>query len=281
MKRKCNKEMRQKICVAGVWMLMAVSAFASGGGNTVVQILEGTFKAENDQSAQRTIAVTKVEYRPVSAVYVVRGNVRYENVEGAAYLEMWSVMPDGSRYFSRTLGEFGAMRKIQGMSAWRKFELPFNLMDAKPESVTLEINVVMPGKGSIELKGLTVGDPRQTVRGMRGVEWWSNSKMELVGSFLGSALGLFGALIGCLGGILAPQGKGRRFVMSLLVFSVVTGIVLLIAGLTALCLGQPYHVWYPLVMSGGICVVVVMFIFPALRRSYAQAERRRIEALDA
>jgi hypothetical protein len=67
-------------------------------------------------------------------------------------------MPDGSRYFSRTLADSGTMQKIQGSSDWRTFELPFYLMELKPESVTLDISVVMPGKGTIELKDITIGD---------------------------------------------------------------------------------------------------------------------------
>ena len=37
--------------------------------------------------------------------YAIHGRVAYEGVEGEGYLEMWSVFPDGSRYFSRTLEE--------------------------------------------------------------------------------------------------------------------------------------------------------------------------------
>src|SRR5689334_24000800 len=34
--------------------------------------------------------------------YVVSGEVRYQDVEGQGYLEMWTVFPDGQRFFSRT-----------------------------------------------------------------------------------------------------------------------------------------------------------------------------------
>jgi hypothetical protein len=39
--------------------------------------------------------------------YTVSGRVRYENVEQPGYLEMWSVFPDNSRYFSKTLSASG------------------------------------------------------------------------------------------------------------------------------------------------------------------------------
>jgi hypothetical protein len=39
--------------------------------------------------------------------YTVRGDVRYRDVAGDGYLEMWSVFADGSRYFTRTLATEG------------------------------------------------------------------------------------------------------------------------------------------------------------------------------
>ena len=41
--------------------------------------------------------------------YAITGKVAYEGVEGDGYLEMWSVFPDGSRYFSRTLDDAGPL----------------------------------------------------------------------------------------------------------------------------------------------------------------------------
>ena len=87
------------------------------------------FKVENDQSVHKSERIATIEYRPTSSAYVVHGQVQYNDVEGVAYLEMWNVMPDGNRYFSRTLSEYGTMRKIQGTSEWRDFALFFNLMD--------------------------------------------------------------------------------------------------------------------------------------------------------
>ena len=142
------------VCVVGLCLLML--GCTRGGGQQSISILDGVFKVENNQSASKTVTVKTLDYRPTSPIYVVSGQVQYQDVEGAAYLEMWNIMPDGNRYFSRTVMDSGTMRKIQGTSKWRKFELPFNLMDAKPESVTLEINVVMPGKGTIELSDITI-----------------------------------------------------------------------------------------------------------------------------
>jgi hypothetical protein len=269
--------------------LLTVS-FAFAEGNAIpIPLPNDVFVVENDQSVQKTERVVTIEHRPTSSMYVVRGRVRYSDVEGTAYLEMWNGMPDGSRYFSRTLAEHGTMRNIQGSSDWREFELPFNLMELKPESVTLEINVVMPGKGTIELKEFRVSDLPVIATGEVSnlltpatKEWFDGRTAGMVGGILGSAIGLFGALIGCLcGAYLIPRGKGRRLTAGLLWFGIILGVLLLVTGLTALCLGQPYHVWCPFI-SPGILMLILNPVFLAwLPHIYAQVELRKIQALDA
>ncbi|CAN5160261.1 hypothetical protein BH23VER1_BH23VER1_03370 [soil metagenome] len=99
--------------------------------------------------------------------YLVAGEVRYEDATG--YLEMWNVFGD-ERYFTRTLGETGPMAKLAGTSDWRPFMLPFNA-DPGMRPDRLEINVVLPGGGTVELRGLklyqtgaALQQPAQTFR---------------------------------------------------------------------------------------------------------------------
>lgn len=82
--------------------------------------------------------------------YALTGQVRYEGVEGAGYLELWSHFPDGSQYFSRTLGDAGPMMKLQSTSGWRPFTLPFDATGAPPPT-RLVFNVVLPGRGVVYL----------------------------------------------------------------------------------------------------------------------------------
>ncbi len=239
-------------------------------------VLDGVFKVENEQSVWNSETVKTVEYHPASPIYVVRGRVQYQNVEGIAYLEMWNILPDGSRYFSRTLGEYGTMQKIQGTSGWREFELPFNLMDQKPGTVTLEINVVMPGKGTIELSGITVSDIQTSVAG----EWFSSRMGGMAGGILGSLAGIYGGLVGGLSGFLVPRGKGRRWITGLFIFGAIMGVLQLAFGLTALILGQPWHVWYPFVLVGGLLAVILTSSLLSINKAYAQVELRKMQALD-
>ena len=90
-----------------------------------------------------------------------------------------------------------------------------------------------------------------------------------------------GTLIGCLGGLvgyLAPRGKGRRFVLATMVSIVVVGLVMLGVGLFALLSGQPYGIWYPLVLCGGLFAIIDGSLIPMVRRRYSEAEHRRMEA---
>ena len=208
-------------------------------------------------------------------MYVVRGLMRYRDIERHSYLEMWNVMPDGRRYFSRrpvVEGNFFATRRSS--DGWQQFELPFNLMGTKPSSVTLEINVIMPpGKGIIELSGLTICDIQTTA-------WFDQRTGNMLGAWLGVSIGLFGGLFGCLAGFLVPRGKGRRLVMGMFIFAVFIGITLLLVGILALCLGQHFYVWYPFMLCGGITVLVFPGCFMAIKKQYAQSELRKMQALD-
>ena len=246
------------------------------------------FKVENDQSAPKTERVATIEFRPSREAYIVCGRVQYRDVEGIAYLEMWSVMPDGKRYFTRTLedidpGQMASnsepvlMRRISGTSDWRRFALPFYLMELKPESVTLEINIVMPGKGTIEVTGLTVSDLRVFPDG----EWFDARATNMLGGILGTLLGCYGALFGILCSILVPHGKGKRLLYGMVLFAGIMGIFSLVIGLTAVLYGQPYHVWYPFVLLGVITVFVFPFPFLTIRQQYKQVELRKMQALDA
>ena len=156
-----------------------------------------------------------------------------------------------------------------------------NLMEFKPESVTLEINVVMPGKGTIELSELTVSDFQRHVTG----EWFSARMSNIIfGGVFGAFWGIYGALCGVLAGTLIPRGRGYRLVIGMLVFGLIMGVLQLVIGVTALLCGQPYHVWYPFLCGGGVLAFVFGMVFiakPEIRKHYEQAQLRKMQALDA
>ncbi len=106
--------------------------------------------------------------------------------------------------------------------------------------------------------------------------WWDNA--GLAGAILGGGTGVLGAIYGTTLGVLAPRGRCRTAVFALHGAWMVLGFALLAGGLTALLAGQPYGVWYPLVLSGAISAMITLILTPVLRVVYRQAEHRRLQA---
>jgi peptidoglycan/LPS O-acetylase OafA/YrhL len=87
----------------------------------------------------------------------------------------------------------------------------------------------------------------------------------------------FGA-IGAICGVMVPKGKGRSFILPMLLVLACLGVVVLGVGVVALVLGQPYAIWYPFMLLGFIPAVVFGSLDPGMKRLYAQAEQRQLEA---
>jgi len=218
-----------------------------------------------------THPVTVIESPGVGGTgYAVRGEVAYEDVVGTGYLEMWSHFADGGSYFSRTLDTQGPMAALQGDSAGREFELPLLLNGAAPPQ-RLEINVVLPEGGTVSIGAMSLVSLDDTGA------WWDDSTAGLIGAVAGTAIGLLGAAVG----ILAGTGRARRFVVATFAVMATTGLALLVWGIVALAGGQPYAVYYPLLLGGGIITLVFGLGMPGVRRRYRDQELRRIKALDA
>jgi hypothetical protein len=202
--------------------------------------------------------------------YAVVGRIRYEGVEGQGFLEMWSEFADGSRYFSRTLAGEGPEALLSGSSGWRDFELPF-FLDGAPPPRGLEIGVVLPGAGTVE-----VGPLDLVSLGAGDGAWWSDRTAGLAGGIAGSVIGIFGALIGWL----VSRGRARSFTLGAMRAGVAFGVALLLLGAVAVAVSQPYAVVYPTLLSGVILVAVFGGLLPTARRAYAEHELRRMRALD-
>ena len=147
----------------------------------------------SSDSAPRTVTILTVSDPGVRrSRYAIEGQVRYEDVAGVAYLEMWNFFPQ-ARYFSRTLDVAGPLQNLQGSSDWRPFVLPFYNKVGGPPPQQLVVNVVLPGRGTVEVGPLRLvqfGDDEDPLVVKR--PWWSGRTGGLVG-------GLTGALLGCLG----------------------------------------------------------------------------------
>lgn len=106
--------------------------------------------------------------------------------------------------------------------------------------------------------------------------WWTDRQAGLVGGIAGSVVGILGGVVGTLAGF----GKARRPTLCLVAAMIVFGVACLLAGVVAVVMSQSWAVYYPLLLMGLICTLVFGLNFPMIRRSYAQRELRKMEALD-
>jgi MFS family permease len=98
------------------------------------------------------------------------------------------------------------------------------------------------------------------------------------GAILGGGGGTLAGLWGALAGTLAPKGKAKAFVLGLGIAIAAGGAILAGIGLYAVIVGQPYGIWYPLLLAGTILMIVCGGLVPGVRKRYAEAEARRLTA---
>jgi len=219
--------------------------------------------------------------------WAIEGKVKYAGVGGNGYIEMWSHFPDGTAYFSRTLDTSGPLGVLHGKSEWREFKLPFFSEAGKTPS-KLVVNVVLPEGGTVwlapaKLKEVVAqpapaaGVSKRATRGTVAAPWWGTRGGGVVGAAVGLMCGVYGGVMG----ILASWARGRRLSIPFMVGGLVVCGLMLIAGLVAWGSGQPYAVWYPLLLSGTISGTVTGILLPVLKRRLEEDELRQMTALDA
>jgi len=240
---------------------------------------DGTLLVEGSAADPESVGLAALESPGITKpVYAIRGEVRYSDVSPGTHLEMWSYFPDGGHYYSRTLAGGGLMQSLEGTSSWREFALPFYAKPGDPPPTKLELNLVLSGPGRVELRPLRLVEYDAGEDPVRATgAWWGDRTGGMIGGVLGAVMGCFGALIGTLAG----TGRGRSVVLVLLPATGCLGVVLFGMGTVALALGQPYGVFYPLVLTGLIAGILGFALLPGVRRRYEQIELRRMVAIDA
>lgn len=263
------------------WRRLDAADLALSGG-TVVETDRGWSALRIDYRGEEptTLPLLRLTDPGITgAHYAISGQVRYESVPGDSYLEMWNVMPGGGRFFSRTLGSMGPSRTLNGSSDWRLFLLPAYLQDSPERPQALELNLALFGPATVEIGPLTLTQlaPGENAADVAAGAWWSTRIGALLGAFGGSGLGVVAAVLG----ILIGTGRARPLVTAF-------GITLLAAGLAALAFGvvayvgdQPYPVYYPLLLLGGLTAAVMFVLLVVQAGRYRQLEMRRMRAMDA
>jgi hypothetical protein len=233
-------------------------------------------KIVNTDTGQRSIFLCDLVAPPITTPsYALRGTIAYEDVVGNGYLEMWNHFPDGGSYFTRTMDPTGPMAVVTGNSPGREFLLPFHMSRKSPAPRKLEVNLFLNGPGTVEIGPLElIAIDAMALR--NGGEWWSGPTAGMFGGIGGTLLGLLGAVIGVLTGV----GKGKPVVLTLSAIMAAAGGLVMIGGLAAVLSGQPYHVFYPLLLLGGMMTVggtISLFVAPGRFRDH---ELQRMRTLD-
>lgn len=209
--------------------------------------------------------------------YGIVGEVRHQDVEGQGFLEMWSQFGDGRRFFSRTLGS-GPLAPLSGSAGWRRFILPFDLQGTDDGPSSLSFGIALPEGGKVWLHGLELRqfaadeDPLAAASGA----WWSNRQAAFVGGLGGAGFGILGGLLSWL----TARGQGRSFVLTTAAALIAVSLIALISGALAIVLGQPYSVYYPLLLLGGLGVLIMPSRMRAMRQRFTDLELRRIKGHD-
>lgn len=158
---------------------------------------------------------------------------------------------------------------MTGTSGWRAFALPFDAAGARP--ARLEVNVVLPGRGTVWVGPLRIG-PDASPAG-----WWSDRTAGIAGGVAGAAIGLLGAFVGWA----IARGRSRRPVVGVCAACTAVGVTLLAAALVALLSDQPYAVWFPLLLGGSLLTSIFGAAVRRARVAYAGIELRRMRAMDS
>lgn len=109
--------------------------------------------------------------------------------------------------------------------------------------------------------------------------WFDEQTAGMVGGLLGAGVGgVLGGIGGGVGGSLAAMGKAKTLVLGIFSFGIAVGVGLVITGLVALVMRQPWWVWVSFLGPGVISAGVMGGLMPVVQMRYRQAEQRKLDA---
>jgi hypothetical protein len=109
--------------------------------------------------------------------------------------------------------------------------------------------------------------------------WFDNQTAGMIGGIIGTGIGFMGALIGCSCAICVSKGW-KKLVYAMFILAIAISSVLLVTGIVALCVKQPYHVWYGFLLSGFIGTIVFGSGLPVMRSRFIAREMKKMQAED-
>lgn len=221
-----------------------------------------------------------------SRTYALQLTVDHSIVGQPAYFEMWTELDDGRRFFSKTLATVGPMKKLAGYAEGREIVIPASLEGSSQNAIAAELLLVMPSGGTVTLrKGGLVDLPG----GLGSLGQLAGGSSPWLPVWFGAVFGsVFGVLCGCLGAFYSYSFRTGKLWELMQLFPTVFGVlsaVVLVAGIVAVALRQPYHVWYPLVLIGALGVMLAPTLSWQTKRQLPKEslsfEDRQMQAMDA
>ena len=99
------------------------------------------------EGESRTVRLFELENPGVEQCMIAyRAQIKTEDVEGRAYLEMWCRLPGQGEFFSK-----GFHNALSGSNDWSSCEIPFYLKrNQRPD--LLKLNLVVEGRGLVWMK---------------------------------------------------------------------------------------------------------------------------------
>lgn len=114
-----------------------------------VTVDQGGWRIESRE--KRTVQLFEVaDPGAEQCILTYRVQMKTENVQGGAYLEMWCRFPGRGEFFSR-----GLHHKVKGTTGWASYENPFFLKKGQRPDL-LKLNLAVEGPGSVWLKDVEV-----------------------------------------------------------------------------------------------------------------------------
>lgn len=226
----------------------------------------------NDASAEVSL-ITITNSAVIHRSSAVEWEMKYENVSSSSSRELYAIYPPQAVGGDAITNQYGIQCRA-GTRNWDKFS--FTIMRAPYDNETppdkLELKLYVPSNSTFYLRPVKLVGWVDNSAG-----WWTSQQAGLIGAIGGSLIGCLGAMTGILG----SKGRARGLVLTTVKICIVIGIVMLIGGVTAIALKQPYAVYYPMLLGGFILTIVFSVNLPAIQRRYDELEIRRMASEDA
>ena len=110
-------------------------------------------------------------------------------------------------------------------------------------------------------------------------QWFDPKTAGMLGGLIGTIIGLTGALVGCSSGICVRK-NWKKPIYTIFILAIAISIALFVTGIVAVCVKQPYHVWYSFLLPGFIGTLLFSILFPVIRKRFIESEMIKMQAKD-